>query len=57
MNEKNYVVSPHAGQNGQHKKFTINAGENIEEKEPSSLLVGIKAGNPRRRTEQRFIKN
>ena len=46
MNEKNYVVSPHAGQNGQHKKFTINAGENIEEKEPSSLLVGIKAGNP-----------
>ena len=24
------------------KKSTINAGENIEEKEPSSLLVGIK---------------
>ena len=58
MNEKNNVASPHTVRMVSTKKSTtISAGEDIEGKEPSSLLVGIKVGNPRRRTEKRLIKN
>ena len=38
------------------KSTTINPGEDIEEKETSSLLMGMKVRNPQRRSGQRFIK-
>ena len=42
-NQNYNEVSPHTSQNGHHQKNlqTINTGENVEKRVPSSLLVGM----------------
>ena len=41
--DQNYnEISPHTGQNGHHQKHlqTVNAGEDVEKREPSCILGG-----------------
>ena len=43
VNTEFHQVSPHTGQNGHHQKNlqTINAGEDVEKREPLAQLVGM----------------
>ena len=52
-NQKYKEVSPHSGQKGHHQKNlqTINAGENVEERQPSYTVGGnVKLMQPLWRT-------
>ena len=52
------MASPHPRHNGQHSNSTtINVEEGIEEKGPSSLLVGMKVIKSMKENRTKFIKN
>ena len=58
VNQKYNGSSPHTGQKGHHRKSTtINAGEQMEGKNPPSCWWEWQSGNPQRRTVQRVLKS